>query len=46
MKKVEIDTVTGLMIAFQVFVGYWVYETIQMFFNYVIVCGICSWYFS
>lgn len=31
---------------FQVFMFFWVFEIIQAIFNFVIIVGVCNWYFS
>ena len=34
------------MLFAQVFVFFWVYETIQAVFNYTLIVGVCTWYFT
>jgi len=46
LKRVTLgEETTGLAVA-QVLVGIWVYELIQAFHNYIIICGVCTWYFT
>ena len=34
------------MVSLHLIVLFWVNEVIQAYFNYVIICGVCTWYFT
>ena len=34
------------MLFLQAFVFFWVFELIQAIFNYILIVGVCTWYFT
>ena len=46
IKRIYLDWDTKWMVFGHVLFGYWVYEILQTLHNYVLICGVCEWYFT